>query len=120
MPVVTAAGMTAQSQPQTTAAMGAPLFLERRSRPRHGTIKLIEDVVYRAMREEARRAAPVPHPCIEPPPTLAFYSERARRQWTVPGLLGAILGWIGKARLRPTACKFFCLITGKQLRLSAY
>jgi len=118
--LATASAVSAQSPHQSGAVVAVPPFLERRSRPRHGTIKLIEDVVYRAMREEAQRAAQAQAPPVEPPPTLAFYSVAGRPQRTDLVMLGAFLEWVTKRSLRPAACKFFCLITGKLISLTPY
>lgn len=71
------AAVHAQSQPSLSSTVFP--FGERRSRPRHGTLQSIEDVVYRALREQARarRAAALPPRARipEPPPTLVLHSE---------------------------------------------
>jgi len=109
--------VNAQSQESRGSVADAPLFLERRSRPRHGTIKLIEDVVYRAMREEARTQALGSIPQLEPPPTLVLYSQRPSSILAKIMLLRAVLKGPIIRSFPITACKFFCLARGKQLAI---
>jgi hypothetical protein len=109
--------VNAQSQESRGSVADAPLFLERRSRPRHGTIKLIEDVVYRAMREEARTQALGSVPQFEPPPTLVLYSQRPSPIFAKIMLLRAMLKAPVMRAFPVAACKFFCLVRGKQLAI---
>lgn len=119
---------TPSEQPAGTLPFG-----ERRSRPRHGTIQLIEDVVYRALREQAsaRAILAVDAVPLEAPPTLSFYSdlfeEAAATQVFFSALdesdpIGSLHSDSGEpvcARsLRPVAGKFFQLLFGKYQLLS--
>lgn len=125
--VVNGSSKVAQDPPQVMP------FGERRGRPRHGTIQLIEDVVYRALREQAK-SRPCSAPAIAPleaPPTLSFYSEfcddvaGTQVFFSAEAESGPIesvhsdLGEPVRMRsLRPLAGKFFQLLIGKYPLLS--